>query len=96
MKRKVSKNLRSVIGGRSFAARCLYLALAVCMAFIILSVTDVEAKSKKKYRLSYTSKTMERGEFYNISLKGVPDCYIRSLGMMITVPSTRNVPSKQS
>ena len=72
MKRKVSKNLRSVIGGRSFAARCLYLALAVCMAFIILSVTDVEAKSKKKYRLSYTSKTMERGEFYNISLKGVP------------------------
>ncbi len=72
MKRKVSKNLRSVIGGRSLAVRCLYLALAVCMAIVFLSVTEVEAKSKKKYRLSYTSKTMERGEFYIISLKGVP------------------------
>ena len=72
MKRKVSKNLRSVIGGRSLAVRCLCLALAVCMAFVFLSVTEVEAKSKKKYRLSYTSKTMERGEFYNIFLKGVP------------------------
>ena len=42
------------------------------MAFSVLSVTEVEAKSKKKYRLSSTSKTMEQGELYHISLKGVP------------------------
>lgn len=62
MKGKVSKSYLSVIGGRSLAVRCLYLALAVCMAIVFLSGTEVEAKSKKKYRLSYTSKTMERGE----------------------------------
>lgn len=56
-------------GGLS--VRCLLLAVAVILAFSILSVTEVEAKSKK-YRLSYTSKTMEQGELYNISLKGVP------------------------
>ena len=51
MKGKVSKNyLRSVIGGRSLAVRCMYLALAVCMAFVILSVTEVEAKSKEIWK----------------------------------------------
>ena len=77
MKGKVSRNhLRNWMeewysDGR-LSVRCLFLVAAVIVAFSILSVTEVEAKSKKKYRLSYTSKTMEQGELYNISLKGVP------------------------
>ena len=58
---------------RKLSVRCLFLVAAVIVVFSILSVTEVEAKSKKKYRLSYTSKTMEQGELYNISLKGVPN-----------------------
>lgn len=54
------------------SVRCMLLVAVVIVTFSILSVTEVEAKSKKKYRLSYTSKTMEQGELYNISLKGIP------------------------
>ena len=52
--------------------RSLLPVVLVCLVFILLSGKEVVAKSKKKYKLSYTSKTMEKGELYNISLKGVP------------------------
>jgi hypothetical protein len=77
MKGKVSRNhLRNWMekwkGVSRLSVRCLLLVATVIVTFTILSVTEVEAKSKKKCRLSYTSKTMEQGELYNISLKGVP------------------------
>ena len=78
MKGKVLGNhLRNWMGkwdsdGR-LSVRCMFLVATVIVACSILSVTEVEAKSKKKYKLSYTSKTMEQGEVYNISLKGVPN-----------------------
>ena len=52
--------------------RSLLPVVLVCLVFVSLSGLEAEAKTKKKYKLSYTSKTMEKGELYNISLKGVP------------------------
>ena len=73
MKGKVLKNhLRNWMeewnGDWSLSVRCIFLVATVVVVFSILSVNEVEAKSKKKYRLSYTSKTMEQGELYNISM----------------------------
>lgn len=73
MKGKALRNyLRKMNSVGRLSVRCLLFSIAVIMTFCILSVTEVEAKSKKKCRLSYTSKTMEQGELYSIFLNGVP------------------------